>query len=160
MSRDLSDIGRAARAKGIKAERDLAKYLRTWWPDAERTVITGWRSTDRESADLGDIRGTPGLAWQLKYITDMTDKAIVDILHEVEQQRRAAKADYGIVVQRRSGKSDPGRWWAWLHSDDYVELCTKNANLHYPGPVHPVRLQLGDLIRPLLNFGYGKYSLH
>lgn len=155
MTRSLSDIGRTSREKGIQAERDLARYLRTWWPNAERAVITGWRSSDRSSPDIGDIRGTPDLVWQLKYVADMTDKDIIDALTEAEQQRRAAHADYGIVVQRRHGKADPARWWAWMFSNEYVELCTQEATLHRGGPVHPVRFQLGDLITPLLNAGYG-----
>lgn len=153
MSPDLSDIGRAARAKGIKAERDLANYLRTWWPDAERTVATGWRSSDRESADLGDIRGTPGLVWQLKYLADMTDKDIVDTLADAEKQREAVGADYGIVVQRRHRKADPGRWWAWLASPTYVGIYTGTP---VAGPAYPVRLQLHDLVTSLIYGGYGR----
>lgn len=33
--------GAHSRNKGARAERDLAKFLRQWWPKAERAVRTG-----------------------------------------------------------------------------------------------------------------------
>lgn len=152
-----SEIGRAARRKGIQAERDLAKYLRVWWPGAERKVDTGWRvKGGRASADHGDIRGTSGLVWQMKYLADMTDLDIERALSAAEDQAVAAGADYGVLVQRRPGKSDPGRWWAWLRVGDVCHLASHRKVYSKTGVDAPVRLELHDLVDLLVHAGYGQ----
>lgn len=155
-SRTHAEIGRASRAKGAKAELDLARYLRQWWPAAERSVVTGSRAGDHVRADAGDISGTPGLAWQLKYVATMTDKDIREALADTESQAIAAEADYGILVQRRHGKADPHDWWAWLPVGDLCHLVTKgyDNNLREDGVDFGVRLLLGDLVSLLVDAGY------
>ena len=59
--------GRSNMSKGKAAERAVARWLReNGWPQADRAVRTGYRSSLRTSDDPGDIVGTPGLAWQVK----------------------------------------------------------------------------------------------
>lgn len=48
-----------ARAKGTKAETDCVKYLREYWPAAERRALAG-------SHDRGDIAGIPKTAGEVK----------------------------------------------------------------------------------------------
>ena len=73
----------------------------------------------------------------------------------------AAGADYGILVQRRVGKSNPGAWWAWLPAGDLAGLIETARN---PNAVQipnarlavPVRLELADLVPLLHAAGYGE----
>lgn len=152
-----AEIGATSRRKGVQAERDLAKYLRTWWPNAERKADTGWRTKDRQSDDHGDIRGIPGLVFQLKYVTGMTDKMIDEAMRDAEDQAVAAGADYGILVQRRAGKSDPGRWWAWLRIGELCALTDRSVKVytHTPSVYAPIRVELNPLVDLLGAAGYG-----
>ncbi|WP_052371959.1 hypothetical protein [Amycolatopsis taiwanensis] len=161
-ARTRAEIGRANREKGIRAERDVGRYLRVHgWPDAERKSDNGWRSSDRVSADLGDIRGTPGLVWQVKARGSLSTLDITGILAETTEQAVAAGADYGVVVQRRDGKSDPGVWWAWLPAADLAALIetVRNpdvAHVSDPTLAMPVRLELANLVTLLHQAGYGE----
>ncbi|MBB1153474.1 hypothetical protein [Amycolatopsis dendrobii] len=156
-TRTAAEIGRSNRNRGAQAERDLAKFLRAWWPRAERAVVTGWKTSDRASEDCGDIRGTPGLVWQCKAVADMSDAGIEAALVDTETQAVAAGADYGILVHRRPGKSDPARWWAYLPIGDLGQLATRDLGspLRRSSVVIPVRLQLQHLVPLLLRAGYG-----
>lgn len=155
-------IGATNRRKAAKSERDLAAYLRAnGWPNAERKADPGWKTHNRESADHGDIRGTPHLAWQLKYVTGMTDREIAQAMDDAATQAVAAGADYGIMVQRRSGKADPADWWAWLPISDMSPLIIA-ATTDYmpPNPVRdiPVRVTIRGMVHLLHHAGYGTPS--
>lgn len=155
-ARTRSAIGRASRNKGHRGERDLANFLKQWWPDAERRAETGFRTSNRVSADLGDIRNTPLLAWQLKCIDNLSDREIDNILNETQDQAVAAGADFGIFVQRRPGKSDPGKWWAYLRVSDLAYLATMPIGVVRLGGLDAhVRLLLTDVVALLVRAGYG-----
>lgn len=159
--RSRVEIGRANREKGIRAERHVAGYLRACgWPDAERKSDPGWRSSDRASPDVGDVRGTPGLVWQVKTSSDLSSRDIAAVLAEATDQAVAAGADYPIVVQRRSGKGHPSAWWAWLTAGDLHGLIETTRNQDLPAPdqvmTAPVRLELGNLVPLLHRAGYGQ----
>jgi hypothetical protein len=155
-----AEIGRTNRSKGAQAERDLAKFLRTWWPHAERAVLTGWKTPSRAFEDRGDVRGTPGLVWQMKAVADLSDLEIDAALNDTEGQAVAAGADYGVLVQRRPGKADPGKWWAWLPIGDLGQLATRDLGspLRRSSVTIPVRLQLQHLVPLLLRAGYGAWD--
>lgn len=159
-TRSRSEIGRANNRKGKNYERHAARYLRGHgWPYAERKPDPGWRSADRTSPDLGDIRGTDRLVWQVKARTDLSSLDIIRILAETAEQAIAAGADYGVLIQRRAGKADPGRWWAWLPVGDLAALVA--AGQHgWPAVLDPqlqvpARVELGDLVPLLHAAGYG-----
>lgn len=153
-----SEIGRAARAKGIRAERQLGEYLRQWWPDAERSVVTGARSGDHVRPDPGDITGVPGLTFQLKYVAHLTDREVDAAMDEAEDQAVTAGSDFAILVQRRQGKADPGRWWAWMPLGDLCHLAAPQCDngLRDDGVRVMTRLLVGDLVSLLVDAGYGK----
>ncbi|MER7009935.1 hypothetical protein ABT324_00705 [Saccharopolyspora sp. NPDC000359] len=160
-TRSRSEIGRANNRKGKNTERRVvAGYLReSGWPDAERKPDPGWRSTDRACPDLGDIRGTDRLVWQVKDRTDLSGLDIVRILAETAEQAIAAGADYGIVIQRCAGKADPGRWWAWLPVGDLAALVAAGQH-DWPAVLDPqlqvpARVELADLVPLLHAAGYG-----
>lgn len=80
--------------KGDRYEREiLALAKRSGFVDASRT-----RPGRRE--DQGDIWLAPGLIIQAK---DQKTPAWRDWLAELETQRRAARADHGILVVKRRG---------------------------------------------------------
>lgn len=158
LTRTRSEIGRANRARGIATERDLARYLRvTGWPDAERKPDTGWSTRDRTSPDAGDIRNTPGLCWQVKSTPELTGERLSTAMRQAADQAVVAGADYGIVVHRRTGKSSPGLWWAYLPLGDLAALVSGQARPLVADPVWdaPVRLVLGDVVELLHRAGYG-----
>jgi Holliday junction resolvase len=139
--------GASNRRKGHQAERDLAAYLRNaGWPHAERSVRTGYRTADRTSPDSGDIDGTPGVVWQVKYAAR---ESISRWMDETEVQRLAAKADIGVLVQRRVGHAAVREWWGWVH---LVRLGGAAHGVEWS----PVRMELGALVHVLHNLGYGE----
>jgi hypothetical protein len=155
-------LGKAANAKGKDGELRVANFLRdNGWPQAQRRVKTGWSVTGRASADLGDIDGTPKIAWQVKAgETRDTALVIARLLLEATEQAVAAGADFGFAVVRRLGKADAGSWWAWCTANDLwalIELARdpENVLLAPEAESVPVRLELRDLVRLLRRAGYG-----
>lgn len=152
-----SDIGRAAARKGKQTELRLAAYLRNHgWPDANRTVRTGWRTATREDPDVGDIRGAPGLVWQAKSGATMSDLDIETAL--ADTIRQAVAADYGILVLRRTGKTDVGKWWAYLPGRDIFALLNHGQPLQNRAPVldKPWRTHVEVVVELLHLAGYGE----
>jgi hypothetical protein len=155
-ARTRSQIAKANLAKGKAGERDVVNYLRVHgFPGAERTVRTGYRVKGRESVDRGDIDGTPGLCWQVKYIAEREWWRIPGYLRDTQDQAAAAGADFGILVIRRAGHGHPSEWWAHTYLRDLVDLL----DIHHDHPDvdtrFPVRFELQHLIPILRNAGYG-----
>lgn len=159
----------ANRDKGNRAELDLARYLRAWFPGAERSVAAGFKSTGpggkvvRQSQDRGDIRDAylPGwpIAWQCKDVVKshpkgLANSALRDLLSETRRQRDAAGAQIGLLVEKRAGHANPAVWWVHL---SLQELAAIRYRRWFPAVVPdvddtaaaPVRLELGDLMRQL-----------
>lgn len=152
---DRSRLGTANRRRGAEAERRLAAWLRAHgWPHAERGVRTAYSSAGRGLVDPGDIVGTPALVWQVK---DHARESVDHWLTETEQQRLGAPgtvpADLGLLVVRRRGKADPGRWWVWLPVEQLVGLVVDAPRPQVP---RPVRMELVDLVPLLRAAGYGE----
>ncbi len=146
---DRSKRGRANRRNGADAERLVARWLRAHgWPDAERAEKNGWRTPGHVSSDPGDIDKTsPGLYWSVK----RCERERLDAwLAELDGK---AEGRIGLLVVKRSGKADPGRWWCWLRLDELVLdlLGLPAATI----PVFPVRMELGDVALLLVGAGYG-----
>lgn len=160
--RSRAELGKANRDKGIRTERDVARFLRVHgWPDAERKSDPGWRTSDRVSADVGDVQGTPGLTWQVKARESLSSRDIAKVLAEAGEQAVAAGTDYAIVVQKRERKGNPGTWWAWLTASDLHTLIESRRNQDPLTAVLltctiPVRLELADLVVLLHYAGYGE----
>lgn len=152
--------GRANRAKGATAERHLVAWLRGHgWPGAERAVRTGYRTTTRIGADPGDITGTPGLVWQVKNRSDFDQPAVLaGALAETEVQRVAENADYGLLIQRRTGHADPGQWWAWLRLGALVSMARHEPPEYWVSLTAPVRMELWEVVPLLRGAGYGTAS--
>lgn len=155
-----SQRGKRNRDVGAETERRFAAYLRPLgWPHADRKVNNGWKAGGRESRDCGDIKGTPGLVFQLKRAkAGMTDLEITRALQDAQDQAVAASADLGVLVQRRTGKADPGQWWAYITVWDLHALVVGEQRPPVPPGrefTAPVRLLVSDLIPLLHAAGYG-----
>jgi hypothetical protein len=172
--RSAAEIGKANLEKSKIAERAVVSYLRAHgWPGAERTVRTGYRVAGRASRDQGDVDGAPGLAWQVKTTTANAEPMVRKWLAETEDQRAAAGADLGLLVVKRIGATDPGRWWSYLRLDALAQLLARiTGPLPPAGPVarlaplgpatvrlgpcaNPVRLELAVVVDLLRHAGYG-----
>jgi hypothetical protein len=149
-----SQRGAANRRKGASAELSVVKYLRTvGFGGAERAVRTGYRTSTRTAADPGDITGTIGIVWSIK---DVATEQIAKWFDELDRMDAHA-GDVRLLVHKRRGHADPGRWWCWMRLHTLVHV------LGEPGerrrcPVacgEPVRMELGHVIPLLHAAGYG-----
>ena len=105
----------AAKAKGSKAERDVVKYLLTWFPYAERRLAGA-------TEDKGDIAGVNGVCIEVK---DHAKMALSGWVEEMLLETKNAKAWTGVVIHKRRGKGDAGDWYATLPVSMWVELLRK-----------------------------------
>lgn len=158
VSSEASARGRSSRSRGHQAERDFANWLRTvGWPDAKRSVATGWRTQTRRSADEGDIAGTPGLVFQVKYYDGgLTDGQVLAVLIDTEQQREAAAQRFGLLVVRRAFKK-PADWHVYVDANTAAVLLNGPwATVPAVGHHFPVQLLAQDAVRLLRRHGFGK----
>ncbi len=143
---------------GKDTEQRLARYLRgVGWPNAERTVRTGYRTAARTVQDAGDIDGTPGLCWQAKSLrpADRAEREVAGWLVDVEWQRARAGADIGLLLVRRWGTTDVGRWWCFLDAVDLVQATGGLVAALPADVVMPTRMELRHAVTLLHTLGYG-----
>lgn len=154
MTVEASRRGASSRRKGADAERAVVAYLRSHgWPHAERAVRTGYRTTAHTLPDPGDITGTPLVCWQVKY---RQQEQITQWLDEVDAQRQAAGADHGILVLRRPGHADPGRWWCWL--DGKTAAALLGGPVRHRSTWQQWRTELETVVCLLHLGGYGDWE--
>ncbi|MGI5162755.1 hypothetical protein ACQEU3_47115 [Spirillospora sp. CA-253888] len=138
-------MSRRPKDKGTDAERGVVRYLQTnGWPAAERRALRG-------SADCGDITGTPGICWEVKYRNrQVSDTEVTNWLAETETERLNAGAAIGVLVIRRVGvgEAHAGRWWAIVPASALLGSARHDDI--------PVRLLLADLCTVLRAAGYGQ----
>lgn len=139
-----------SRTKGLTAERDLARYfVANGWPEARRSVVTG--TFVRQ--DTGDIEGLPGLCVQVKNLaTGLSGKLLHATWHQAQKQTAELARQRGtscstLIVEKRAGSADPGRWWCHLSSRFYVRVITGRWML--VTNLHLVRVELGDIVTDL-----------
>jgi hypothetical protein len=153
--------GAKSRNVGVDTERRVAGYFRQrGYSGAERAVRTGWRTPLRAVADPGDVMGVPGWCVQVKSLRPDPDmeRAVPRWLAETEEQRRTAGAVVGVLVVRRWGIPDAGRWWAFLDAATLFALESGQlGNPAYLGagdPLLPVRLELRHLVDLMERWGW------
>ena len=101
-----------SKQKGTAFERQIADYLRTYWPYADRAPLTG-------NKDRGDISGTPGLVWECKNAKTIK---LSEWLQEAQIEAENAEADHGILVVKRRGTTAPGSQYAIVELEQLVDL--------------------------------------
>ena len=101
-----------SKAKGTAAETAVVNFFRRWWPHVERRALAG-------NADKGDLTGIPGWTAEVKACKRIELAAWVD---ELEAEIANAGADTGVLIIKRRGTTDVGRWYAVLPVARYVTL--------------------------------------
>lgn len=132
------------RRRGVTAEQAVARYLRTWWPEACRAVRTG----SSAAPDPGDVANIPGLIVSVK---DAATERLPLWMAELTDMRSADPAALPVLVVKRRGTADPGAWWAWLFLRDFVGLT--GGAVSGVGTA-PVRMELDTLTGLLRRAGY------
>jgi hypothetical protein len=135
-----------SRAKGIRAEQAVARYFQAaGCIEARRLVAAGWRNGATSAPDLGDV-AVDGLAVQVKNLAKpLVGKALSDVWADTMAQAAAGRDDRRpILIEKRTGTADVGRWWLWLASEFYLELLTGRTQLVLHD--HLVRVELGSVI--------------
>ena len=107
----------ASKQKGTAAEREVVRYLQTWWPAAERRALSG-------NKDKGDVAGIPGVvvevkaaerpmlaAWKVETVTEM----------------RNAGADHCLLVVKRKYKP-VAQWDAYIPAWRLGELLEREIS--------------------------------
>jgi hypothetical protein len=143
---DASTRGRRNRANGAAYERRVANYVKPWWPDAVRAV----RNT---TPDPGDVDGTnAGLWWSVKNCQTEQMSA-----WQAEVDAKAG-GRIGLLVVRRRGYADPGRWWCWLHLGDLAELIGRGPADDLAERGAWVRLELAAVVGLLVAAGLAPHA--
>lgn len=117
---------RSARIAGTRTERAVADYLAAALDDdrIDRKVKTG-------SKDRGDISGVR--AHGQRVVIECKDCTRTDLpAWTAEAHAEAGNDDalVGIVVAKRRGTTDAGRWWVHLTVDDLLALITGERHGH------------------------------
>jgi len=142
---------------GKETEQMVARWLRDegGFPEARRIVRTGYdRPGGHTAADEGDIDTGAPVTVQCKSLrpVDRMERAVPGWLAETEAQRQTAGTDVGLLVVRRWGTTDVGRWWAYLRLPDLTGvLCVMPPD----ADLIPVRLEVRHAAALLHAWGYG-----
>lgn len=85
--------------------------------------VRGWIYAERRLAgdtnDRGDVAGVNGVCIEIK------NHAKIDLagwIKELEVEIVNAKADTGVVIHKRKGKSDVAEWYATMTVELYINL--------------------------------------
>ena len=99
---------------GDQSERDVAYwYNANGWPYAVRSKNAG------QPQDRGDMFGIMGFCIQIKNRGTIRLREWFD---ELLDQKQHARADTGVLIIKRRGVSDVGRWYAVLEVEDLNRL--------------------------------------
>lgn len=105
--------------KGTAAETAVVRWLRdNGFPYAERRALTG-------SADQGDVTGCGPVVIEVKNHKTLD---LAGWVRELEVEMGNAKVDFGTVVAKKRGTTDPGEFYAILPFRVFVALL-KEAGL-------------------------------
>lgn len=145
MTAEASARGRSNRVKGATGERDVAKWLRPYYPDACRAV----RNTD---PDPGDIACTsPGLWWSVK------NCKVEQINPWMAEMDVKAVGRIGLLIVKRAGCADPGRWWCWMLLGHLLGLRENVPGWAPDSPLNDaVRLELRTVMPLLVAANYAQ----
>lgn len=100
--------GAAPKRKGADAERDVVRFLRRWFPGADRAYGAG------RPDDVGDIIGVPRTCVQVKN-TCHPDR----LGSWLDETARQARGRTPVLVIKRRGHTDPADWY-WLMPGEIV----------------------------------------
>ena len=116
----------SAKSAGTRTERAVADYLAATLEDdrIDRRVKTG-------AKDRGDISGVRVHGQRL--VIEVKDRARVDLpgwTNEAHTEAGNDDALVGVVIAKRIGTTDPGKWWVHMTVDDLAALITGERHGH------------------------------
>lgn len=125
--RTPAQIGKANRRNGQETERKVRDHLRTWWPDLDYTHAGGpSRKHADDRGDLAPLIDRDGDHWTVQVKGPRSQPSPGEV------ERWAAEADaqadangrggLWVLVVRRPGTADVGRWWAVLEAGALFDL--------------------------------------
>jgi hypothetical protein len=121
--------------KGTWAESAVAYYLQcNGWPAAERRALRGGK-------DWGDIAGTPGVCWEVKYVGKGQGIQMKPWMAELTTEMDNSRSPVGVLVMKTAkyGSMNTGSWYACMPAPthDYVWTMAVKNGLVMDLPVPP-----------------------
>lgn len=115
----------SARAAGARTERQVADYLAAALDDRiDRRVKTG-------AKDRGDIGGVRVHGQRVVIeCKDCATQQLPKWTNEAHTEAGNDDALVGVVVAKRRGTTDPGKWWVHMTVDDLLALITGERHGH------------------------------
>jgi len=116
----------SARAAGSRTERAVADYLAAALNDdrVDRRVKTG-------AKDRGDIGGVRVHGQRLVLeVKDCARQSLPEWVAEAHTEAGHDDALAGLVIAKRRGTTDPGRFWVHMTVDDLLALLTGQRHGH------------------------------
>lgn len=152
--------------KGREAENAVATFLQgVGFPHTERrTKRGGYVDMDGAliPADAGDLTGIPGVVIQVKW---SPYKPLAEDMRRTEEQRRAGRADIGLLVRKRKGVglNRAAEWDAYL-PEWAVAYLIAGQSYHLPAVSIPEanavwHTDLATAARLIARAGYGAKTL-
>lgn len=141
-----------SKAKGTAAETAVVRFARVnGFPGADRQPLRGNR-------DAGDIALAPGIILEVKSVATAASgqpgaKLLEMWLAQTDVETANAGAAHGLLVVKRSGTSDPGKWWCYMRLGEWLRLT--GAHLPLPDSSQPVCVSLASAAAVLRSAGYG-----
>lgn len=116
----------SAKAAGARTERHVADYLAAALDDdrIDRRVKTG-------AKDKGDVAGLRIHGQRM--VAEVKDVAKTDLpgwTNEAHTEAGNDDALVGVVIAKRRGTTDPGKYWVHMTVDDLLALMTGERHGH------------------------------
>jgi hypothetical protein len=122
----MTRSNRSARQAGSRTERVVADYLAAALDDDRID-----RRVKRGVADRGDIGGLRVHGQRLVVeVKDVAKQALPEWTNEAHTEAGNDEALVGVVIAKRRGTSDPGKFWVHLTVDDLLALLTGQRHGH------------------------------
>lgn len=116
----------SARAAGSRTERAVADYLAQALDDDR--IDRRPRNGSKDRGDIGGLR-----IHGKRLVVECKDCARQDLPGWISEAHIEAGNDdalVGVVVAKRRGTTDPGRWWVHCTLDDLLALITGERHGH------------------------------
>lgn len=143
-----------SKQKGTSAETLVVRWARNnGYPHADRQPLRGNR-------DAGDVTLCPGVIVEVKNRRLPTGVPtagdLTEWMRQTELEREAARADVGVLVVKRNGTTDVGRWFAYVTAHELAEaLNSPTYRVQSRARNAPVCLAMADLTTLLRAAGWG-----
>lgn len=146
-----------SKAKGTAAETAVLRHVTAHgFPWTERLALSGVH-------DRGDLSLLPGRTVIVEVknhagpaaLGQPTAGDLAAWMAQTETERVNAGADVALLVVKRKGTAEPGRWFAYLRADTNAALVGAPDPASLPEPHTPVCMSLASALVLLRHAGYG-----